>query len=91
MESSYLPPFYRGLVTLLEAESQRLGRAPGARFGWDQFCDGEVEIRTVPGDHSSMLTAPHVEDLARVIAECLRGVDSQGQSGIEKRHLVSGA
>lgn len=70
-ERSYLPQTYRGRITLMEAEAQRLGGTAGARFGWKDLCNGALEIRTVPGDHSSIVIPPHVEHLAREIAACL--------------------
>jgi amino acid adenylation domain-containing protein len=70
-ERSYVPQPYRGRITLMEAGSQLLGRPAGARFGWKELCDGALEIRTVPGDHNSIVTVPHVDGLAREIAACL--------------------
>jgi amino acid adenylation domain-containing protein len=70
-ERSYLPRPYRGRITLMEAESQPLGTAVGARFGWKDLCNGALEIRTVPGEHSSIILPPHVDHLAREIAACL--------------------
>jgi thioesterase domain-containing protein len=70
-ERSYVPQPYRGRITLIEAGSQLLGRAAGARFGWKNLCNGALEIRTVPGDHNSILTLPHVDSLGREIAACL--------------------
>jgi thioesterase domain-containing protein len=70
-ERSYLPQPYRGRITLIEAEAQRLGGTAGVRFGWKDLCSGNLEIRTVPGDHSSIVTLPHVEHLAREITACL--------------------
>jgi len=32
-----------------------------------------LEVRTVPGDHSSILTSPHVDSLAWEIAASLEG------------------
>ncbi|MEM6401890.1 MAG: amino acid adenylation domain-containing protein, partial [Cyanobacteria bacterium P01_D01_bin.116] len=40
-------------------------------WGWNQFCDGEVEIYTVPGDHLSILSEPHVKTLAEKIQKSL--------------------
>jgi amino acid adenylation domain-containing protein len=70
-EQSYIPRPYRGRITLMEAEAQRLGGAVGVRFGWKDLCNGALEIRTVPGDHSSIVNPPHVDGLAREIAACL--------------------
>jgi thioesterase domain-containing protein len=74
-ERAYVPPPYSGRITLIEARSQLLGRAAGARFGWKDLCNGALEIRTVPGDHNSILTPPHVDSLAREIAACLGDSD----------------
>jgi amino acid adenylation domain-containing protein len=70
-ERSYLPRSFRGRITLMEAEGQRLGGTAGVRFGWKNLCDGALEIRTVLGDHSSIIFPPHVDSLAREIAACL--------------------
>jgi len=77
-ERSYVPHSYGGRITLLEAGSQLLGRSSGARFGWKDLCNGALEIRTVPGDHNTMLTLPHVDSLAQEIRACLKC--SQGRS-----------
>jgi amino acid adenylation domain-containing protein len=40
-------------------------------YGWNQFSDGEVEIHTVPGNHISMMTEPHVKVLAQKLQKSL--------------------
>ena len=37
-ERAYLPRPYRGRITLMEAEGQRLGGTAGVRFGWKNLC-----------------------------------------------------
>jgi amino acid adenylation domain-containing protein len=81
-ERDYVPRPFGGRITLIEAGSQLLGRAAGARFGWKDLCSGALEIRTVPGDHNSILTMPHVDNLAREIAACLEG---------QRRGILAGA
>ncbi|ARV58849.1 hypothetical protein BZZ01_09565 [Nostocales cyanobacterium HT-58-2] len=39
--------------------------------GWNQFSDGEVEIHTVPGNHISMMSEPHVKVLAQKLRKSL--------------------
>ena len=39
--------------------------------GWNQFSDGEVEIHTVPGNHISMMSEPHVKVLAQKLQKSL--------------------
>jgi thioesterase domain-containing protein len=40
-------------------------------WGWNQFSDREVEIYTVPGNHTSMMTKPHVQILAQHLQKSL--------------------
>jgi thioesterase domain-containing protein/acyl carrier protein len=70
-ERAYIPRPYHGRITLMEARSQVLGRAAGARFGWKDLCKGALDIRTVPGDHNSILTLPYLDSLAGEISGCL--------------------
>ena len=42
-------------------------------WGWDGFAHGEVGVFEVPGAHLSMLTEPHVAELARALDEALAG------------------
>ncbi len=70
-EAAYIPQPYRGLVTLMESQNQLLGAPAGARFGWERLTGGRLEIRSVPGDHNTMLLPPNVDELAREIAACL--------------------
>jgi amino acid adenylation domain-containing protein len=76
-ERAYIPRPYGGRITLLEATSQLLGRAAGARFGWKDLCEGALDIRTVPGDHNSILTPPYLDSLVGEISGCL---ESHGPS-----------
>jgi thioesterase domain-containing protein len=70
-ERNYIPGPYRGRVTFIEAGTQLLGRAAGARFAWKDLCEGGIDIRTVPGDHYSIITPPYLDALAREISVCL--------------------
>ncbi|MEI6775498.1 MAG: amino acid adenylation domain-containing protein, partial [Chloroflexales bacterium] len=40
-------------------------------WGWNAYADGPVDLHVVPGDHSGMLSAPHVHILAKRLGECL--------------------
>ena len=72
-ERAYFPGGYRGPVTLIEAGNQLLGPEVGTRFGWKTFCAGALDIRTVPGDHNSILMPPNVSELAREVQAVLGG------------------
>ena len=61
---AYDPGRYEGNVLLLRAQG-----SPGpADLGWNALVNGGVEVRTVPGDHYSVIKEPHV----RALAEALR-------------------
>ena len=66
----YRPRPYAGRVTLLRtalAEAPDQGGDP--LLGWGAFAGAGVAVHEVAGDHYSMLRTPHVEALARRIAE----------------------
>ena len=44
-------------------------------LGWGRVAVGGVEVHTVPGSHMTILEAPHVESLARILGECLARVE----------------
>jgi len=70
-EATFMPRSYRGCITLIEARDQLLGGSAGARFGWKHLSGAQVETRSVPGDHNTMLQHPNVDVLAHEIAACL--------------------
>ncbi len=43
-------------------------------LGWQELIRGDIAIMTVPGDHISMLTLPHVHTLATQLNKCLEDV-----------------
>jgi non-ribosomal peptide synthase protein (TIGR01720 family) len=82
---------YPGRITLLRAESVDpaalrelpLKRRPifaSPTLGWDAFAAGGVEVHAVPGNHQSIVEAPHVETLAEILRACIaraeQGVNS---------------
>ena len=73
VSDAYIPQPYHDRITLIEVEEHLLGAEVGARFGWEHVSGGRLEIRTVPGDHNTMLLPPHVGELAREIGLCLNG------------------
>ena len=80
-EAAYSPQSYGGGVILIEAAGQPLGRAAGARFGWDRLCGGRLEIRTVEGDHDTILIPPDVRGLAEELRTHLEYIRGQHQAG----------
>ena len=45
-----------------------------AWLGWERWVDGTVELREMPGGHSSMLQEPNVSVMAERVRECLADV-----------------
>ncbi len=65
--AAYEPVPYPGKVVLFRADQP--GGKP--RDGWHRYVSGELEIRTLPGDHRSLMNHPHVIELARQLQELL--------------------
>ncbi|HEY3909053.1 MAG TPA: amino acid adenylation domain-containing protein [Stellaceae bacterium] len=55
---------------LLEYESGESLDDPG--LGWSELVAGRLEIRTMPGDHLSMLDPAHLPSMARILIELVR-------------------
>jgi thioesterase domain-containing protein len=79
----YAPPMYPGRLMLLRSSEKMpsLG-APGQEadqdptLGWNAYSSHPVIVEEVPGDHLSMMTAPHVQTLADNLRRCLREADA---------------
>jgi amino acid adenylation domain-containing protein len=67
----YVPAGYDGPAWLIHAASA--GGAAGRELPWEQLVRGPLTRRSVPGNHFSILQPPGVRQLARHVAECLRG------------------
>jgi acyl-CoA synthetase (AMP-forming)/AMP-acid ligase II/thioesterase domain-containing protein len=63
----YRPGSYSGRTLLFRASVNEFGS--DEMLGWKRFLRGPVELRTVPGDHGTMLRHPHVASLAAVLLE----------------------
>ncbi|ATB51485.1 MupA/Atu3671 family FMN-dependent luciferase-like monooxygenase [Corallococcus macrosporus] len=80
-QSTYVPPApYPGPLTFFRAEVLHPDNLPveelrwtldAPALGWERFTTEPVTVHVVPGDHLSMMTEPHVQALARVLAGCL--------------------
>jgi thioesterase domain-containing protein len=73
----YTPRQYPGRITLLVNERTYLS---DRKRGWDQIPIGELVIRKVSGDHTTMLTE-HGNELARFL------IESIDEANLEKPHL----
>jgi thioesterase domain-containing protein len=69
---AYQPGKLRAPLTLFRAETQPLKLsylAADFRLGWGELAEGGVEVRVVPGDHSTVLTEPLVRHLAKALSD----------------------
>lgn len=60
---------YRGPVELFIAEET--GEPEWFAAGWRQYCDGEVRVGSVPGNHFTVLRPPNVEHVAAAIGRVI--------------------
>ncbi|MEA5627145.1 amino acid adenylation domain-containing protein [Nostoc sp. UHCC 0251] len=49
-----------------------------AAWGWHEFASKPVEIYTVPGNHHTMLSEPHVQVLAQKLKACINQIQLVG-------------
>lgn len=67
----YVPKVYPGRIVLFRARAGPLFRMYRSDMGWSDLASGGVDIRIVPGSHSTMLTDPHVRVIAEHLTACL--------------------
>ena len=63
----HVPKSYPRRAFLLTAEDEAADPAQDAALGWGELIT-DLEIRTVPGSHFTMVGEPHVEQLAGVLS-----------------------
>jgi len=66
---SYAPRPYAGPVILFAAADPKLSHDP--TLGWEAWVGAGLRVQQVPGDHYTMLKAPHVQVLAERLRACL--------------------
>jgi thioesterase domain-containing protein len=66
----YRPAPYAGPITLMRSSDE--GKDPlEQELSWKRLAGEGVEVQDLPGDHHSLLRAPHVRLLAQRLTECL--------------------
>jgi myxalamid-type polyketide synthase MxaB len=70
----YVPRPYAGRLTLFRAERQDVYCSHDPQMGWGHLAAGGVDVRTIPGSHSTIISEPHVQRLARELSACLANV-----------------
>jgi thioesterase domain-containing protein len=71
----YAPPFYPGRVTLFQAHSSMNAVGENSDL-WARVAGGGVELHSIPGSHSDVLTEPNVISLAELLTHCLATSDA---------------
>nr|WP_281404507.1 non-ribosomal peptide synthetase [Pyxidicoccus fallax] len=63
--AGWRPGSYGGPVLLLRAKDAKREHTVDPTHGWARWVTGGLTVEDVPGDHYSVLRAPHVDTLAR--------------------------
>ncbi|HYH80393.1 MAG TPA: amino acid adenylation domain-containing protein [Longimicrobium sp.] len=68
---SHVPAPFGGEITLILAGSGDLARASARSVAWERLAGRGATVRSVPGDHFTLLREPHVEEVAKELARRL--------------------
>ncbi len=73
--AAYRPRPYQGPMALLRCRIALPGVPFGEAMGWEGLAAGGLEVHWVTGGHATMLTRPHVEQLAARLRDCLAAAE----------------
>ncbi len=81
---NYLPTSYAGKVTLFNS-TETAAQYDDPKWLSQQWSQVTEELVTIdmPGDHTGMLEAPHVEGLATVLKRCLEEARTEAEQGLQ--------
>lgn len=79
--AAYQPGPYPGRVVLFRASRREWHADVDPRDAWSNYISGELEIRTLPGDHLGLINYPYAIELARQLGEVLSEGDSALPAG----------
>ena len=71
-EEGYVPPTFRGRVTLFKKPKQPYFYVRDPQMGWGSRAQGGVDVQVLPIHHGEMLHEPSVQILARRLTLCLQ-------------------
>jgi superfamily II DNA or RNA helicase len=69
--AAYKPEAYPGKVVLFKASQREWYVDWDPMAAWKEFTCGELEIRTIAGEHNNLIKNPYVIELARQLKEVL--------------------
>jgi amino acid adenylation domain-containing protein len=61
--ANYQPKPYAGRLVLFRSPSHLLFSSFDRQYGWGEFCQGGVQVQSIPGGHDSIMQEPLVERL----------------------------
>jgi thioesterase domain-containing protein len=82
---AYQPRSLRAPLILFRAETQpqKLSHLTmDFTMDWGEVAEGGVQVRVVPGDHSTMITEPLVRHLAKALSDELDAAQAVGHTGV---------
>ena len=68
---NYRPRPYSGSLVLFRTNIHPFFCSFDATYGWGELARAGVTVKTVPGNHESILAEPHVQKVAAELKECL--------------------
>jgi thioesterase domain-containing protein/acyl carrier protein len=77
---NYAPPPYPGDLSLFVVTHRPWYIRWDPMQNWRKFIQGHLEIHPVQGEHGSLLSEPHVRDLARQLNACLCQAEADQQA-----------
>lgn len=70
-------------AALRELPPQRRQIFEDPTLGWGAVAAGGVEVHTIPGNHQTIIEAPHVETLAEILGTCIARAE-RGPAKVEE-------
>jgi len=67
----FVPRTYEGRIAVFRVREQPRKRIRDPQLGWGKLARGGVDVRLIPGSHSSVLREPHVQGLAAELKKYL--------------------
>jgi phthiocerol/phenolphthiocerol synthesis type-I polyketide synthase E len=74
--AAYRPRPYQGPMALLRCRIALPGVPFGEAMGWEALAAGGLEVHWLTGGHATMLSKPHVEQLAARLRDCLAAAEA---------------
>jgi len=77
---TYQPPSgdYLGSLLLFRATRRAPFYFDSPTLGWENYIGGSIDVRTVPGDHLSIMQEPHIHEIAHHLEAHLLQMDLHG-------------